>query len=91
VRAFYTELVSDAKTLVEDFMGEKYLTLDEVASETRAKKRTVRDWLSERKLGCVKIGGRVRVPRAELDRFLAAGARPALVRDYKMAACGPDA
>lgn len=73
-------------------MGEMFMTVEEVARETRAKTRCVRYWLAKRKLGYVKIGGRVRIPRAELEKFVSAGARPAMpVLDFKSQACGPDA
>jgi excisionase family DNA binding protein len=58
-----------------------------VAFKTGAAERTVRGWLASRKLGCIKIGGRVRIPRDELERFIAAGARPA-IPDFKTLASG---
>jgi excisionase family DNA binding protein len=68
------------------------LTVRRAARMLDAKERCVRHWIHSRQLGYVKLGGRVRIPRTELDRFIAAGARPAVVHeptpDFKSLAAG---
>jgi len=63
------------------------LSVRDTARETNTSPRTVRRWLAERRLGCVKVGGRIRIPREELNRFLAVGVRPA-IPDFKQLAAG---
>jgi excisionase family DNA binding protein len=46
------------------------LKITEVATLVRVRPRTVRAWLAQRKIGYIKAGRGVRIPRAELTRFL---------------------
>jgi excisionase family DNA binding protein len=50
-----------------------FLTPDEVAHELRLNRRTIIAWLQKGKLPGVKVGGRWRVTREDLDRFIAEG------------------
>lgn len=55
---------------------DRYLTVAEVAERLRVNRQTVRNWIARGQLGAVRVGTRrVRVPQAELDRFLAPGPR----------------
>jgi excisionase family DNA binding protein len=47
-----------------------FLTINEVAELTRVQARTVRSWIARRRIGFVKAGRGVRIPRAELNKFL---------------------
>jgi len=54
------------------------LTVEEVAAMTRRSEYTVRRWISEGKLNATRIAeggprGRLLIPRAELERLIAAG------------------
>ena len=43
----------------------------EAAAYIKVKPGTLRNWLSARRLGYVKVGRLTRVPKSELDRYLA--------------------
>ena len=55
-----------------------YLTVSEIAARLKVNPQTVRNWITRNELRAVRVGARrVRILRADLDRFLAAtGATP---------------
>ena len=53
------------------------LTVKETATEFNVSPFTVRAWIAQRRLGHVKLGRAIRVPRAEIARLLETGFRPA--------------
>lgn len=56
----------------------EFLTVAEIAQLLRLNQQTVRNWIDRGELPAVRVGSRrVRVRRAELDEFLAAGATQA--------------
>jgi excisionase family DNA binding protein len=46
--------------------------IDEAAAYLKVKAGTLRNWLSAKRLGYVKVGRLTRIPKSELDRYLAA-------------------
>ena len=55
--------------------AERFLTVDEVASEFRVSKRTVYRAVERRELPSIRLGARIRIPVAALEDLL----RPARV------------
>ena len=53
------------------------LTVEETATELNVSRHTVRSWIAQRRLGHVRLGRAIRVPRAEITRLLETGFRPA--------------
>jgi excisionase family DNA binding protein len=54
------------------------LTVPQFAALLNVTPACIRRWLLERRIACVKIGGRlVRIPIAERDRIIETGFRPA--------------
>jgi excisionase family DNA binding protein len=58
---------------------ERPLTVKEAAEELNLSPATIRAWLLRRRLGCVRLGRAVRIPRSEIHRMLDEGAVPAKV------------
>lgn len=58
-------------------MTNQLMTAGEFATELRLKERTIRRWISDRRIATVKIGASVRIPSRELARVIRQGARPA--------------
>ena len=57
---------------------DEYLTVDEIAELLKVNPQTVRNWIERRELPAVRVGARrVRVLRADFDRYLAAGSMTA--------------
>ncbi len=56
------------------------LSVSQVAEALGLKPATIRAWIAQRKLGHVKLGRAVRVPRTEVERLLREGAVPAKER-----------
>lgn len=54
-------------------MADELLTIDQVATELQLHPDTVRRYIREKKLKPTRVGGRLRIRRSELDRFLQAG------------------
>jgi excisionase family DNA binding protein len=52
------------------------LTVQQAAERLGLKVQTVRNWLSMRRIGCIRVGGRVSIPESEVLRLLAEGWRP---------------
>jgi excisionase family DNA binding protein len=52
---------------------DEFLTVAEVAQTLRLSQATIRKWLDDGRLPHVRIGRRVRIVRADLDRFMELG------------------
>ena len=52
-------------------------TIGEAARELNLSPHTIRAWIAQRRIGCVRLGRSVRVPRGEIERLLIAGQVPA--------------
>ena len=52
---------------------DEYLTVNEIAEHLKLNPQTLRNWIDQGSLPAVRIGRRVRVRRADLDRILAEG------------------
>jgi excisionase family DNA binding protein len=52
---------------------DEFLTVYEVAALLRLNAQTIRNWIDAGQLPAVRIGRRVRVTRADLDRVMEAG------------------
>jgi len=46
------------------------ITIPEAARELGVKVPTIRAWIGQRRLGHLKLGRAVRIPRAEIERIL---------------------
>jgi excisionase family DNA binding protein len=57
------------------------LTVPEAAGNLTIRDKTLRKWLAERRLACVRLGRAVRVPASEVDRLIAEGSVPAVSRE----------
>jgi excisionase family DNA binding protein len=55
-------------------------TVKEAAAELNVSVSTVRAWVAQRRLGCVRLGRAVRIPASEIERLLNAGFVPAIER-----------
>jgi len=53
------------------------LSIPEAADMTRLTESTIRDWLNQRRIPCVKLGRRVLLRRADLVALIEAGYVPA--------------
>ena len=54
-------------------------TVAEVALALNLSVSTIRSWIFQRRIGCVRMGRAVRIPDAEINRLLEAGFVPAKV------------
>ncbi len=61
-------------------IGKRPLSVREVAGALGLSESTIRSWLAQRRLGFIRLGRAVRIPREEIDRVLAEGAMPAKER-----------
>jgi excisionase family DNA binding protein len=61
-------------------MRTELLTVPEAAAALRLSEKTVRNWLSLRKITYVKVGGRTMIKRADIDRMIEQAIVPALYR-----------
>ncbi len=52
------------------------LSVGQAAARLGLKIQTVRNWISQRKIGVIRVGGRVSVPESEVLRILAEGWQP---------------
>lgn len=50
--------------------GERFYSVETVASILDCSVETVRGWVRERKIGSVKLGGLRRIPAASLEKFM---------------------
>lgn len=51
-------------------------TVEQAAQELNLSKATIRAWVAQRRLGCVRLGRAVRIPVAEIKRVLDLGYVP---------------
>jgi excisionase family DNA binding protein len=51
--------------------NEQHYTVKEVAQRFQVTPRTVYDWLEKKQIGFLKVVGRVLIPQADLDAFIA--------------------
>jgi excisionase family DNA binding protein len=58
-------------------MTDKLLTVQQAASALSLSPHTVRAWLSQRRLACVRLGRCVRIPESEIERLRERGTIPA--------------
>jgi excisionase family DNA binding protein len=58
---------------------DEYLTVMEIAEHLKLNPQTVRNWIDQDRLPAVRIGRRVRIRRADLDRILAEGATASIL------------
>jgi excisionase family DNA binding protein len=56
------------------------LTIPEAAEALSLKPKTVRAWIGARRIGCVRLGGAVRVPASEIARLIDEGTIPATAK-----------
>lgn len=77
LRAIVREEIRNA---LKDALGERVnasdaarLTVREAAAIAKVCDKTVRKWLDARELTTFRAGHQIRIDRAELDRFMAAG------------------
>ena len=52
---------------------DEYLTVNEIAQHLKLNPQTVRNWIDAGSLPAVRVGRRVRIRRADVDRLLAQG------------------
>ena len=57
---------------------QNFYTAQELAELFRLQERTIRGWISERKVDVVKVGSSVRIPAREVVRLIREGLRPAV-------------
>lgn len=57
---------------------DRLLNVSEFSQRLGLKKSTIRRWLFERKIACIKLGKSVRIPESEADRLIRRGERPAI-------------
>lgn len=51
-------------------------TVAQAASELNVAKSTIRAWLAQRRLGHIRLGRSIRIPEAEITRFVEEGSTP---------------
>ena len=56
---------------------QRFTNVRGVSQITGMKEVTVRKWIAERRLACVRMGRAVRISVAEVERFIAANTVPA--------------
>lgn len=52
-------------------------TVEQAADEMNVAKSTIRAWIGQRRIGCVRLGRSVRIPASEIKRLLESGFVPA--------------
>jgi excisionase family DNA binding protein len=55
----------------------KLLTVEETAALLRVRPSCIRRWIMERRIGIVRVGRLVRIPRSEVARIIEQGTQPA--------------
>ena len=53
-------------------------TVEQAAAELCVSVHTIRAWIARRKIGCVRLGRAVRIPKSEITRLIEQGMVPAL-------------
>lgn len=64
--------------MAEGEQTDPFLTVAEVAELLKLNQQTVRNWIDQGSLPAVRVGRRVRIRRADLDRILDAGYQGAM-------------
>jgi excisionase family DNA binding protein len=54
-------------------MDESFLTVAEIAALLKVDPMTIGNWISRGELPAMRVGRRVRIPRADFDRLIEAG------------------
>ena len=62
----------------EGLPRQSFYTAQELAKLFRLQERTIRGWISERKIDVIKVGTSVRIPAREVLRLIREGLRPAV-------------
>jgi excisionase family DNA binding protein len=62
-------------------MTARLVTVDQAAEALSVSVHTIRAWIAERRITCVRLGRAVRVPQSEIARLIEQGTIPA--RDYR--------
>jgi excisionase family DNA binding protein len=62
-------------TMAVNDSDDSFLTVAEVAGLLKLNQQTVRNWIDQGSLPAVRIGRRVRIKRADLDRVVESGYR----------------
>jgi excisionase family DNA binding protein len=57
--------------------GRQPRTVKQAAEELNVSVSTIRAWVGQRRIGCVRLGRAVRIPSGEIDRLLETGFLPA--------------
>lgn len=52
-------------------------TVSEAATDLNLSTSTIRAWLSQRRIGCIRLGRAIRIPASEIERLVEAGLTPA--------------
>lgn len=56
---------------------EQLLTIPETGDALTLKNKTIRAWIAQRRIGCVRLGRSIRVPLSEVKRLINEGSTPA--------------
>jgi excisionase family DNA binding protein len=51
--------------------NEQFFTVKEIAKRFQVTPRTVYDWMDTKKIGFLKVVGRVLIPQSDIDAFMA--------------------
>ena len=68
-----------SKLAPSGYVDQTVLTVRQTSEALNLSEACVRSWVAQRRLGIIRLGRAIRVPRQEVDRVLAAGAVPAVV------------
>ncbi len=66
------------------------LDVDDLAKYLKLQKQTIYNWLNQRKISGMKVGGVWRFDKQEIDRWLRSQARKAVANKQKMPMSGHD-
>jgi excisionase family DNA binding protein len=56
-------------------------TVEQAAGDLCVSVHTIRAWIAQRKIGCVRLGRAIRIPSSEIARLIEAGTVPPIQRD----------
>ena len=54
-----------------------WLTISEVAARLGLSPWTIRTWITQKRIGCVRLGRSIRISESEVERLIRLGTRPA--------------
>lgn len=57
--------------------GEEMFSMNPAARTLGIKEKTLRGWVANGRIGCVRYGRTIRIPLSELNRIISEGYRPA--------------